>query len=84
MYRFEGKIRTRDIEPNSEGKGGVALRISGVPSSNEILGTTDWRAVNYSFRVPEGGAEVEFVCELNAARGEAWFDSESLKLVRLP
>jgi hypothetical protein len=32
--------------------------------------------------VPDGIHDIELVCELRASNGEAWFDAESLRLVR--
>jgi hypothetical protein len=49
----------------------------------QLSGTQDWQKLGYPFRVPEGGGEIEVVCELRATRGEAWFDLSSLHLVRL-
>jgi spore coat protein H len=83
-YRFEGKIRTRDVRPNSGEVGaGAGLRISAGTAAQGVSGTTEWRRCVYPVRVSEGGSDVEFVCELRASRGEAWFDTASLVVVRL-
>jgi spore coat protein H len=83
-YRFEGKVRTKDVRPSSgEPNNGAGLRISGGAVAAELTGTQDWQKLGYSFRVPEGGGEIEVICELRAARGEAWFDTASLRVVRL-
>jgi hypothetical protein len=83
-YRIEGKVRTRDVRPSSgEPNGGAGLRVSGGAVASELTGTQDWQRFAYSFRVPEGGGEAEVICELRAARGEAWFDGSSLRVVRL-
>jgi spore coat protein H len=83
-YRFEGKLRTQEVRPTSGEPGsGAGLRISGGGVAAELSGTQDWQKFAYSFRVPEGGREVEMICELRASRGEAWFDSSSLRVVRL-
>lgn len=83
-YRFEGKIRTHDVRPTSGEPGaGAGLRISGGGVAAELNGTQDWQQFAYSFHVPEGGGDIEMVCELRASRGEAWFDSSSLRVVRL-
>jgi spore coat protein H len=84
LYRFEGKVRTRDVKPASgETNAGAGLRISGGAVSQELSGSTDWRHFTYSFQVSDTGSEVEFVCELRAPRGEAWFDAATLQAVRL-
>lgn len=83
-YRFEGKVRTQDVRPSSgEPNAGAGLRISGGMVRPELTGTQDWQKVAYAFRVPEGGGEVEVICELRASRGEAWFDTSSLRVLRL-
>jgi len=83
-YRFEGRIRTKDVRASpGEPTGGAGLRISGGAVSVELTGTQDWQRFAYSFRVPEGGGQIEAICELRAARGEAWFDTASLRVVRL-
>jgi hypothetical protein len=83
-YRFEGKIRTKEIRASGgEPQSGAGLRISGGGVTAELNGTQDWQKFAYPFRVPEGGGDVEVVCELRASRGEAWFDTASLRLVRL-
>jgi hypothetical protein len=76
-------VRTRNVEKAADqAEGGVGLFMSGGPVSREILGSTEWREVVYPFRVPEGGAEVELVCQLRATQGECWFDKTSLRLVK--
>ena len=83
-YRFEGKVRTHNVKSSSgEPTGGAGLRIHGGPVAPELNGDQDWQKVSYSFRVPEGGGDIEVVCELRAARGEAWFDKSSLRVVRV-
>ena len=90
QYRCEGLVRTAGVvaldEPNAavqKGKG-AGLRVHGSrqPRSNEALGDTDWRKVEFDFAVDPAGEEAEVVCELRAAKGEAWFDLDSLRLVR--
>ena len=80
-YRFEGKILTKGVAPRG-GQGGAGLRISGGETARELAGTADWRKFEYAFQSP--GAEVVLVCELRASRGEAWFDTASLRIVRVP
>jgi spore coat protein H len=83
-YRFEAKVRTKDVRaPSGEPNAGAGLRVSGGGVAPELASTQDWHSVAYPFRVQEGGGEIEVVCELRAARGEAWFDTSSLRVVRL-
>ena len=84
-YRFEGQIRTAGVQalPNSRNKG-AGLRVMGVTSRpHELTGDSSWNGLEVDFRVPEPGGVREFLCELRASAGEAWFDLESLKLIRL-
>jgi hypothetical protein len=83
-YRFEGKIRTKNVKPSSgEPNGGAGLRISGNGVAPELTGTQDWQSFSYPFDVSEGAGSVEVICELRASRGEAWFDMSALRVVRL-
>jgi hypothetical protein len=69
---------------NALGGGGAGLRISGGRLAGNFSGSQDWQDCSYSFQVGEDESQIELVCELRASRGEAWFDTASLKLVRLP
>jgi hypothetical protein len=83
-YRFEGKIRTKDITPSSaEPTGGAGLRVAGNRVAPELVGTQDWQTFSFPFRVPEGADSVTLVCELRASHGEAWFDTSTLRVVRV-
>lgn len=82
-YRFEGKVKCKGVAANdSDPRSGAALRISGRAAARKLSGDRDWTDFSYPFEVGGECTEVELVCELNAARGEAWFDADSLKLVR--
>jgi spore coat protein CotH len=80
-YRFEGRIRTSAVK--SEPAQGATIRISRGAEPRGLSGTADWQPESYSFEVPDGGAEVEFVCELRASQGEVCFDGSSLRLTRV-
>ncbi|MBI4604676.1 MAG: CotH kinase family protein [Planctomycetes bacterium] len=97
-YRLEGKVRTigvvplADPETDEEGlkPGGASVRVSGQHPPRKLRGTTPWRT--FAFELTVGPAEgdeapvvdgaAELVCDLRAERGEAWFDLDSLRLVR--
>jgi len=82
-YRFEGKVRTNNVKPSGGNPAnGAGLRIANNPVTPELSGTQDWQRFSYPFHVPEGGGDVQVICELRAARGEAWFDTSSLRVVR--
>jgi hypothetical protein len=77
-YRFEGRVQTRGVH----WEGTVSLRIRGGPSRRTQTEDGEWIELSCPFAVPELLAEMELVCEFQAVQGEAWFDAESLRLVR--
>ncbi|MBM3840427.1 MAG: hypothetical protein FJ398_21175 [Verrucomicrobia bacterium] len=78
-YRFEGRARTSGVGNT----GGICLRISG-EQRPDVWRSSDhgWTTLRYDIWVREPESEVELICELKAARGEAWFDETSLRLIR--
>ena len=86
-YRFEAAARGKDIAPvPNDPKGlGAGLRISGNtdPRPDKLVGTTGWENLAYEFDVPSGPLDVDLVAELRATKGEVWFDTDSLKIVKL-
>ena len=64
---------------------GAGLRLSGAvtPRTNKISGDAPWTKLEYEFEVAPPGDEVDLVCELRASKGEVWFDTGSLQLVRI-
>jgi spore coat protein H len=85
-YRFQAKVRVSAVKPLAFGTHqGAGLRIAGQPRQGEDLtGNSDWRLLSHSFEVLPPGADVEFICEFRASSGEAWFDSSTLRVVRVP
>jgi hypothetical protein len=84
-YRFEGKVAVREVKPLQFGSHqGAGLRITGeTRQSPDIIGTSSWKLLTTQFQVPDSSKEVEFVCELRASSGEAWFDLSSVRVVKL-
>jgi len=74
-YRFEGRAR-------GSGAGRICLRMSGERVAPQVVTGTDWVLLSYGLSVEGFMTEVELVCEFRGSRGEAWFDPESLRLVR--
>ncbi|MFM1768003.1 MAG: hypothetical protein RJA22_532 [Verrucomicrobiota bacterium] len=84
-YRLEARARTAGVQPLPHGRTqGAFLAVSGQaqPQRRALTGDTDWTELAVEFRVEERGAEVELLCTLRAAGGQAWFDLASLRLVR--
>jgi spore coat protein H len=84
-YQFAGRMRLKDVViEDGDARGGAGLRISKGNMPKKLTGTADWKDYQYTFTVTEESADVELVCELRAVKGEAWFDLNSLRIVRLP
>ena len=82
-YRFEGRVQVAGIQPMPSGKyQGAGLRLAGHARQAESLtGDAPWRKLSLDFRVEQPTEEVEFICELRARNGEAWFDLNSLNVI---
>jgi hypothetical protein len=96
-YRLEGKLKTQGVTPDpGDRKGGAGLRISNRRFNQKLTGDAEWTDVAFEFDVQDASPSefqfmapiqeenpvVELVCELRAAKGEAWFDRDSLRLVK--
>jgi hypothetical protein len=85
-YHFEGNVRVEAVKPLPFGTHqGAGLRIAGnVRQSADLVGTASWRVVIAPFEVRGSAQEIEFICELRARSGQAWFDQQSLRVVQVP
>jgi hypothetical protein len=84
-YQFEGRVRVTGVAiDEGDTRGGAGLRISKGIMPRKLIGTSEWTDYVYSFVVEEEATDVELICELRAAKGEARFDPSSLRLVRSP
>ncbi len=83
-YRFEGRARVAAVQPLPYGRHqGAALRVSGqTRASKGLVGDSTWQPLAAEFEVGAETTETELICELRATRGEAWFDFDSLRLVK--
>ncbi|MBI4662091.1 MAG: CotH kinase family protein [Verrucomicrobia bacterium] len=77
-YRFEGRVRTRGVPP----PGGVSLGLGGQRSRTQIAPDDGWIPLKVEVQIYQSADEIEVACELRATAGEAWFDAESLRLVK--
>jgi len=80
QYKLEGYVRTRMA---GAGLNGAHLRISGIQPPPVLHGDSEWTMLSFPFEVLEPAREVTLVCELKGNKGEAWFDTSSLKVRRL-
>ena len=84
-YRFEGKVRVTGAKPLGFGvHRGAGLRIAGRDAQSErLVGTSGWRLLSTDFEVVAPEQDTQFICELRASAGEAWFDCHSLRVLQL-
>lgn len=83
-YRFEALAKCKGVIATNDAKGrGTDLRVSGNQTKAEqfLEGDSDWKPVSITFE--SSGGDAILVAELRAAKGEAWFQAESLQLVKL-
>jgi hypothetical protein len=83
VYLFEGDARAAGVtsRTNEVIGSGAGLRVSQGKRENKLEGDMPWTRVGHTFT--NQFDEVELVCELRAMKGEVWFDTDSLRLVRM-
>lgn len=81
-YEFQAKVRL-DLtgQPPSAPGSEIAIRISGDREGYPKSLRTGWQTLSYPFELGEP-TELELVCELRGIQCSAYFDLNSLKLVR--
>jgi hypothetical protein len=77
-YRFEGNVQIRGVGAT----GGVRLRIPGTRDVWMQASENEWSLISHDFTVMQPLVEVELICELQTGNGEAWFEQDSLRLLR--
>jgi spore coat protein H len=83
-YQFRGKARVIGAAPLPFGVNqGASLRAAGRGTrSAELAGTSASQVLESTFEVNAPEEEVTLICELRATAGQAWFDKNSLSLMR--
>jgi len=83
-FRQSPLVRARHAEHvlADEKGSGAGIRISGGARTNQLSGTTDWQALEYTFTVEEDLRDVELVAELRATSGIVLFAADSFRLIR--
>jgi len=83
-YRLEGKVKLVNPEfgLTTTNKPGATLRVSGERLATMVTNAPNWKTISYKFPV-HGLADLEVVCEFRAFKGEAIFDADSLRVVKL-
>ena len=86
-YRFEALAKVAGVESlsNTNKGAGAGIRHSGIRKArdNKLEGSSGWEPLSYEFPVQHPEDEVQLLCELRASKGEAWFDLDSLRLIKL-
>lgn len=83
-YELRALVKTKQVVgPEGEAQGGASIGISGVESTNHLRGNNGWKPLVSSFTVREDQRLIALILELRATSGQAWFNIESLRLVRL-
>ena len=86
-YVFEGRLRTKGVVPlenekNSKGLGAGLRQSQKQPRKHGFIGDTEWQTATYEFKVEGESEDISLICEVRGEAGEAWFDLESLRLVK--
>jgi spore coat protein H len=84
-YRLQALARTAQVIALTnivERGNGAGMRISGGKRTQQLTGDSEWTQLEHEFEVVTGGEDKVLVCELRASKGEVWFDSASLRLIR--
>jgi hypothetical protein len=78
-------VKVAGVKPLAHGTyQGAGLRVAGgIRESANVVGDSDWRPLSAEFEVAAERQEVELVCELRASAGEAWFGTDSLRLLQI-
>lgn len=83
-YELRAMVRTKQVTGPDEGPGGAGAGISGVERMDHLRGTSDgWKLLSSVFTIREDQRHVQLVLELRANSGQAWFDADSLRLVKI-
>ncbi len=82
-YRLAGRVKLSGVEiAEGEDRAGVCLRILHRVLARRLAGTRDWTEMTFDFEVEKPRTPVAFMCELRGVKGEAFFDLDSLRLLK--
>ena len=84
-YRVEGKLKTHGLEADpGDTRAGAGIRVGKGRPENYRTGDSEWALFEQEFQVEDALTEVQIYCEFRGLSGQAQFDLDTLKLVRLP
>ena len=81
-YRFLARVRVGSLPANLPASAGAAVRLSGSSAARRLTTNDAWTELEHVFTLSTEAEEVQIVCEFRGPAGEAWFDRDSLRLVR--
>ncbi len=82
-YKLVATCRTKGVIPLDDNDNSAAgVRTSKSERNTQVLGTST-KSVEFQFTVVEDRREVEFVAELKARKGQAIFEGDSLRLIKV-
>jgi len=85
-YRFETMAKCAGVVPavNLKKGAGAGIRHSGTVTNrlNMLEGDAPWQKLEYDLPTVRFEQELILICELRADDGEAWFDLNSMRLVK--
>lgn len=81
-YEFLASVKTANMLTNQAIRSGAFILASPGTGKTELIGNAPATLLTTTFDVPDGGSEIELLCQLQAVVGEAWFDRSSLRVRR--
>lgn len=83
-YRVETNAKVSGVVPlKGDLLRGVTVHRQGEPAMQRLTGSQNWIPIADEFDIKEDQQQLELVLEIRAKYGQAWFDRDSLKLIRL-
>lgn len=83
-YRFEAHVKVANVDGPGDSSGeGAGLRISGGTRNgvNGLKGNSQWQQIGFEF--DSTGNDIVLIAELRAPKGEAWFQTDSMQIVKI-
>jgi hypothetical protein len=81
-YRVEVLAKAVNVKNRNEPNSGVGLRLSSGEKTKYISESTGWEKITFEFDIPTP-KEIVLVLEMRSLKGEAYFDTSSMKLIKV-
>mgnify|MGYP003889126547 FL=1 len=81
-YKVELLAKAVNVKNRNEPNSGVGIRISGGERTKYISESTGWEKITFEFDIPTP-KEIVLVLEMRSLKGEAYFDTSSMKLIKV-